>query len=401
MYDRREFLRRSAAISLAPLMVPIATRAQEAPAPRVRRRVTLGKTGIEVPDIGFGASALDGDVSLVRHALERGITHFDTAEDYRGGASEETLGRALEGVRNRVTITSTTLGRSHQRRADFAAALDRSLGRLRTDRIDIYLNHAVNDLDRVRNDEWYEFASRAKQAGKIRATGISGHGGLLVECLEAGIDEGLFDVVLVAHNFGQDPAFYERFTARLDFVARQPDLPRVLAKAREKGVGVIAMKTLRGAELNDLRPYEGADATFAQAAFRWVFSEGLADSLVVTMQSAEQVEEYLGASGWTQAHASDGALLVRHARKSADKQCRYGCGDCAGACPRGVVIPDLLRARMYIEDYGAPGIAADSLRRDGIALDACAGCDGSPCARACPHGVDISAGTLRLAELAR
>ena len=82
---------------------------------------------------------------------------------------------------------------------------------------------------------------------------MSGHGGRLAECLDYAFDHDLVDVVLVAHNFGQDPAFYQRFTASLDFVAIQPELPRLLAKAKQKNVGVIAMKTLRGARLNDLR----------------------------------------------------------------------------------------------------------------------------------------------------
>ena len=76
---------------------------------------------------------------------------------------------------------------------------------------------------------------------------MSGHGGHLIECLDAALDEDLVDVILVAYNFGQDPAFYERFTKSFDLVALQPDLPRVLAKAHSKGVGVVAMKTLMGA----------------------------------------------------------------------------------------------------------------------------------------------------------
>ena len=69
-------------------------------------------------------------------------------------------------------------------------------------------------------------------------------------------DMDMVDVVLIAHNFGQDPAFYDQFTRGFDLVARQPGLPRVLARAKSLGVGVVAMKTLMGARLNDMRPYE-------------------------------------------------------------------------------------------------------------------------------------------------
>ncbi len=401
MLDRREFLRRSAALSAAPLLLPLAANADEpAPTePRVRRLVPLGRTGLTIPDIGFGSSQLDGDDALVKHALARGITYFDTAESYAGSASETTLGRALAGRRAEVVIATKTSAGPRTKRAEMLSALDGSLRRLRTDHVDVYFNHAVNDPERMRNPEWLEFTSRAKQAGKIRFAGMSGHGGRLVECLEAALEAKLVDVVLTAFNFGQDPAFYERFTGSFDFVARQPELPRALRKAREQGVGVVAMKTLRGGRLNDMRPYEGAGATFAQAAFRWIFTTGLADALVVTMTSAAQVDEYLGASGWTAPHPADAGLLRRYARKTATTQCRYGCRDCEDACPLGVSIPDALRARMYAEDYQAPALARDALAEAGNAT-ACLSCDGSPCRAACPHGIPIGALTRRAAALA-
>ncbi len=54
--------------------------------PGIRKRTVLGRTGIEIPDISFGTFSLEDDEQLVRHALDRGITHFDTAENYTGGA---------------------------------------------------------------------------------------------------------------------------------------------------------------------------------------------------------------------------------------------------------------------------------------------------------------------------
>jgi hypothetical protein len=399
VYDRREFLRRGAALGAVPLLLPLSAEAAAPEAPAVRRRATLGRTGLEVPDIGFGGADLSGDVALVHHALARGITYFDTAESYAGSASEETLGRALAGRRDEVRIATKTLAGASATRAEIMAALEASLRRLRTDHVDVYFNHAVNDVARLQNAEWLEFASRAKQQGKLRFTGISGHGGRLVECLEAALEAKLVDVVLTAFNFGQDPAFYERFTGSFDFVATQPALPPVLRKARAQGVGVIAMKTLRGARLNDMRPYEHGGATFAQAALRWVLASGLADALIVTMGSREQVDEYLGASGWTAPHPADAGLLRRYARRSERTQCRYGCSDCAGACPHGVSIPDALRARMYAEDYQAPRLVGAALAEAGN-LAACVSCDGSPCASECPHGVAIGALTKRAAALA-
>ena len=105
--DRREFLRRGAlagaSVGLLPLAAGAALAADE---PRVRRESSLGRTGLRVSDIGFGSSSLDGNTLLVQHALERGITYFDTAESYQNGRSEETIGRALIGSRERVILAS-------------------------------------------------------------------------------------------------------------------------------------------------------------------------------------------------------------------------------------------------------------------------------------------------------
>jgi len=235
----------------------------------VRRYVPLGHTGIRMSDISFGSSRLNtGEEALVLHACDRGINYFDTADSYTGGDAEVTLGNALRGKRDKVYIASKVQADAAARQEALMATLEGSLRRLRTDYVDVYFNHAVNDVRRLQNPEWYEFTERAKRQGKIRATGMSGHAGHLIECLDYALETGRVDVILVAYNFGQDPAFYARFTRAFDFVARQPDLPRVLRHAKAKGVGVIAMKTLMGARLNDMRPFEKNKTTFAQAAFR-------------------------------------------------------------------------------------------------------------------------------------
>jgi predicted aldo/keto reductase-like oxidoreductase len=355
----------------------------------VQRTVRLGRTGLQVPDIGFGTARLAGDEALVRHALERGITYFDSAEIYTDGRAEETLGRALAVVRDQVTLTSKVVIEPDTKQAPMMQALEGSLKRLRTDRIDIYFSHAVNHIGTVQNPEWWEFVAKAKQQGKIRFTGVSGHGGRLAECVDHVLDHDLVDVLLVAHNFGQDPAFYQHFTASMDFVAVQPALPRQLAKAKQKDVGVVAMKTLRGAKLNDMRPYERPGSTFAQAAFRWVLSQPHTDSLVVTMTSAEQVDEYLGASGAMRTSRDDLRLLALYEARNGQSVCRPACGGCESACPEGVPIADALRTRMYADDYGDEELAQREYALLGVGAAACATCSHQACANACPFGVPI------------
>jgi predicted aldo/keto reductase-like oxidoreductase len=389
---RRELLQRGALAGLAMTGLPLEARAQSAQKSdgQVRRYAVLGRTGLRVSDISFGGSQLgSGEKDTVRHALDHGINYFDTAESYRGGDSETTIGEVLRGKRDRVYIASKTWASASDRRDSMMRKLEESLRRLHTDYLDVYFNHAVNDVDRLKNPEWREFTARAKQQGKIRFVGMSGHAGRLIECLDYAVDNEAVDVVLVAFNFGQDPAFLQKFTRSFDFVARQPDLPRVLQKAKAKGVGVVAMKTLMGGRLNDMRPFEKGGATFSQAAFRWVLSTRYADALIVSMTGKEQIDEYLGASGWQSSASEDLPLLRRYAALNARSHCRHGCEECLQACPYGVQIGDVLRARMYAVDYGDMTLARSEYAMLPTGAAPCLTCAAQPCRGACPHGVPI------------
>jgi predicted aldo/keto reductase-like oxidoreductase len=389
---RRELLQWGVVAGLGLTALPLRAWAQPAgrASARVQRYATLGRTGMRVSDVSFGGSRLGaGEGDTVRHALDRGINYFDTAHSYRGGDSETTIGDALRGKRDRVYIASKTFTGPGDRRDSMMRSLEQSLRRLRTDYVDVYFNHAVNEVERLRNPEWREFTARARQQGKIRFVGMSGHAGRLIECLDHALDTDGVDVILVAHNFGQDPAFYQQFTRSFDFVARQPDLPRVLQKAKDKGVGVVAMKTLMGARLNDMRPFERGGATFAQAALRWVLSNRNVDALIISMTGGEGIDEYLGASGWQSTAADDLPLLRRYVRMNGASYCRHGCQDCLGACPYGVPIGEVLRTRMYAVDYGDLALARSEYALLPAGAAACLSCAAKPCQGACHHGLPI------------
>jgi uncharacterized protein len=390
---RRELLQRGALAGLGMSLLPLRASAQPAPrgAGKVQRYVTLGRTGMQISDISFGGSRLGaGEGDIVRHALDRGINYFDIADSYRGGDSETTVGEALRGKRDRVYLASKTYTGPGDRRDSMMRSLEQSLRRLRTDYVDVYFNHAVNDVERLKNPEWHEFTARAKQQGKIRFVGMSGHAGRLIECLDYALDTNGVDVILVAYNFGQDPAFHQGLTRSFDFIARQPDLPRVLQKAKSKGVGVIAMKTLMGARLNDMRPFEKGGATFAQAAFRWVLSGRNVDALIISMTSGSSIDEYLGASGWQSSVSEDLPLLRRYAQMNGASQCRHGCQDCLSACPYGVQIGEVLRTRMYAVDYGDMTLARSEYAMLPTGAAPCLSCAAQPCRNACSHGLPIA-----------
>lgn len=394
---RRDFVKSAAATSLgAGIFSPLAAMASNDLRPtRIESYRALGRTGLKISDISFGSSRLRmGDEGIVRHAFDCGVNYFDSAETYTGGESETVLGKALAGKRDKVFLTSKTITTPDSNRDSIMAALEGTLRRLGTDHVDVYFQHACNDVARLKNPEWYEFAGRAKQQGKIRFTGVSGHAGRLHESLDYAIDSGKFDVILCAYNFGQDPRFYQRFLRGFDFVALQPELPRIVAKAHDKGVGVIAMKTLMGGRINDMSPYQKDGATFPQAAFRWVLSNPNVNALIVTMTSPATVDEYVGASGATALREGDPDLLSRYAAANSSSYCRIGCGVCESSCPAGVAIGEVLRSRMYALDYKDRDLAKREYALLSANAAACLECSSRACAGACPYGLE----TERLAE---
>jgi uncharacterized protein len=279
-------------------------------------------------------------------------------------------------------------------------SLEQSLRRLQTDHVDIYFNHAVNDVARMQNEAWLEATELAKKQGKIRFRGMSGHGGHLVECLDYAIDKDLVDVILVAHSFGQDPGFYDKLRHTFHWAAIQTDLPRVLKKAKDKDVGVVAMKTLMGGRLNDMRPYERPGSTFSQAAFRWVLSNPHVDALIVSMTGTQQIDEYLAASGDPKLTQSDMALLARYAEMQTMRYCQLGCNACETSCPDNVSISEVLRSRMYAIDYRDVTLAkAEYASLEGKGAEACATCVHQACLNACPSALPIAQFTKQAAAL--
>ena len=357
----------------------------------VQKYYRLGRTELEVSDISMGTARLrTGQEYLVHRALDRGINYFDSAFSYGRGQSETTLGKALKGIREESYIVSKAETDASAKVSDFMHLLDTSLTRLQTDYIDVYMCHAVNDPARITSEDWLEFVTRAKEQGKIRFGGMSGHGGRLMECLDIALDQDITDVILVAYNFGTDPAFYERFTRRTQMVATQPDMRPVLKRAKKNDIGVTVMKTLMGARLNDMEPFEVDGSTYSQAAFRWVLSNENVDAVVISMSEEEQIDEFLGASGADRLAYGDMGLLDKYYALNSASQCRQGCAVCLGSCPYGVQIGEVLRTRMYAVEYKDLEMARDEYARIGTNADACLSCSGEPCANACTFGVEIN-----------
>jgi hypothetical protein len=342
----------------------------------------LGRTNVAVSDISFG-SAKVASPDVVREAVERGIRYFDTSPDYADAASERAIGEGIRGRRDEVFLATKFCTPGGHLATDtpvpeIIRAVETSLARLGTDRVDLVHIHACNEEERLLAPTFHEAFDRLKEQGKARFLGVSSHTPRMVEVMTAAIESGRFDVIMPAYSFRLWPA-----------------LEQVLARARERDVGVVAMKTLKGAWHEVLPELKGDAPSYAQAAFRWVLANPLVSCLVISISERAQLDEYLVASGQAPA-AEDVARLERYDAATTHLHCRPGCGACLPACPEQIAIDDVLRAEMYATRYRDPAGGRRLYADLGAPAERCLDC-AAPCAGACPFGLDI-AGRTRAAH---
>lgn len=198
-------------------------------APLLRRE--LGRTGEKLSVLGLGGMALSEEspemaAAVVREAIDHGINYIDVAPSY--GNAEELLGPALKPYRDQVFLACKTQSRDRQ---GVQEELDRSLLRLQTDRIDLYQFHAFTTVREVEQALGWRGAldavTQAKEAGKIRFVGFSAHS---EEAALRAMDLFDFDTVLFPVNFLC--YFKSNFG------------PEVISRARNLGLGVLALKAL-------------------------------------------------------------------------------------------------------------------------------------------------------------
>jgi predicted aldo/keto reductase-like oxidoreductase len=164
-----------------------------------------------------------------------------------------------------------------------------------------------------------------------------------------------------------------------------PKLPEVMKEAHNRGVGVIAMKTLAGAKDMNVDDKGGE---FSHAAFKWVLKHPEVSGIIVTMKTASDMELYLKASG-LKFTAADQKVLDQYASLYGGEYCRTGCGECEGSCPAGVEIASIMRYRMYFSDYGMEKRAMESYSLLKNKASACVGCKDPACIGSCPYGLPV------------
>ena len=381
-FKRREFLQKTIFGSAGALLASAsiahsglaAGRASEEDKPIIKR--SLGKTGIMLPIVSFGVMRSDSP-ALVHAAIKEGIILFDTAHGYQHGKNEEMLGEVFKDYKRDSFVLATKvppeernestglLGKSSTSKA-FLEKLDISLQRLKMDYVDILYVHGLSSRDAVLYPEMLDAVTTAKKLGKAKHLGVSTHKNE-PEVIQAVIDSGVYEVVLTSINFKQD-----HYAA----------VKEAIAKAAKAGIGIVAMKTMAGG----FHDKERQQPINCKAALKFVLQDEHVTTAIPGNTNFDQLAMNAGINRDLKMTAQEEAdLLVGKSQGSLYCQ---GCEHCVPNCPKGLPIPEIMRAYMYTYGYRDSRQAQDLLLSLNISNNPCAGC--AQCSATCTKNFAIS-----------
>ena len=318
------------------------------------KQITLGRTGITVPQNAFGALPiqrvdLPTAVGLLRRAYEGGMRFFDSARAYSD--SEEKIGAAFAGMREKVYIATKTQAKNAE---DFRKDLHTSLRMLNTDYIDLYQLHCVPKCFRPGDGSGlYEAMLEAKAQGLIRHIGITAH---LIGVAEEIVASGL----------------YETLQFPFSYISSERDIALVRA-CEAANMGFIAMKGLAGGLLTN------ADACMA-------FVSQFEALPIWGVQRTEELEQWLSFFEKTPAMTDDLLAVIEADQKAlAGNFCR-GCGYCA-PCTVGIVINQCARMSQMVRRAPSAAWLSPHWQAEMEKIDDCVDC--GLCMTRCPYGLEI------------
>lgn len=315
------------------------------------KQITLGKTGIQVPQNGFGALPIqrvskETAVGLLRRAYEGGMRFFDTARAYSD--SEEKVGEAFDGMREKVYIATKTGAKTPE---EFWQHLEISLKNLRTDYIDLYQLHCAEQCYRPGDGTgMYECLEEAKSQGKIRHIGITAHKLYIAEEI---VESGL----------------YETLQYPFSYLSSQREIELVKA-CQKAGMGFIAMKGLAGGLIN---------RSEAAMAFMDQFDQVLP---IWGIQRETELEEWLSYMAETPVMTEELAAFIAGEQQELTGDFCRGCGYCM-PCPAGIMINQCARMSLMLRRAPSKAWLTPEMQAEMKKIEGCLEC--GQCMEKCPY----------------
>ena len=320
---------------------------------------TLGKTGLRVSVVGLGGipiqrTDMEGTRKVIDACVETGINYIDTARGYT--VSEEYLGEALEGRREKFILATKTMARDY---VGMKADIEKSLQNLRTDYIDLYQIHNIKtDAEFATcfgENGAYQALLEAKAEGKIGHIGATAHG---VEALERLITEfeDKIETVMFPYNIVENQG------------------EALMQKCKEKNIAFIAMKPLAGGNIED-----------GTLAMKYILQNPNCTIAIPGMGDANEVYQNAAAADMGALTAEDKEACAKIAGELGQTFCRR-CGYCA-PCPKGINIPSNFLFANYLRHYGLADWAKSRYFSMSATAKDCVGC--GTCETRCPYELPI------------
>ena len=348
----------------------------------------LGRTGLMISEISLGGSPLP-DMPLLYQAVERGVNYIDTSHSYQNGNSERQIGQLLKDVgRERVHVGTKFHLRRSWSEGSIISSVEGSLQRLETDYLDVLLIHGASDPESLDDERVLSAFEKLKKEGKYRFKGLSCHSNHH-QVVKKAVECGLYDMIQIGYNVF-DIRETEKEIETYDDYLGACGIRRLIALAKSKGVGIIAMKTLKvGGRRQNLEKYRTGTTSIYQAMLKWALENRDLTSVVTEMLTYEQLEEDLGVldKPLTEKERQN---LFRYVVENSKEICQM-CGLCQESCPSGIETASIIRYLTYHEGYNKTRLARESysrLRSDQTAAS-CTSC--AECEKACPYGIAVRA----------
>ncbi|OAV75309.1 putative aldo-keto reductase [Bacteroidales bacterium Barb7] len=371
--NRRSFLRISATAGAGALLIPGAAASGLNKAVETQKTTfptrTLGRTGIELPVLSMGVMRADNP-NVVRAAYNAGITHFDTAHGYQNGRNEEMLGNFFQD-KPRDSFYIATKGKFEYPlrdtfEADYTALLDLSLSRLKMDYVDWFYTHALDSVEQITDERVIAQLKKFKAEGKIRHLGISTHA-LKPELIDAAVDAGVYDVVLLSYNFKLN---------------NLKETDEAIARGVKAGVGFVAMKSMTGAR----EDAEGKKKVNSTACLKWVWQNENIATTIPGFSSFDELDECLAAVSDLKLTPDENEYLA-NLRNQEMLFCQR-CGECEKQCKEHLPIPELMRAYMYAYGYRQSSLSHETMAELSLPQEMCKSC--TNCSVKCTSGFDVA-----------
>jgi predicted aldo/keto reductase-like oxidoreductase len=312
------------------------------------------KVSIEVPILSFGTFRVDTESQiLLRRMLQYGINFWDTAYNYQHGNSELGIGKFISRhpkLRKALFIASKA---SHtQTIEDVEHRLQTSLKRMKTDYIDLYYLHEVEERDRL-NNELRDWAKDAKDRGLIRFFGFTVHRDM-TECLNVGARLKWIDAILTLYNFR---------------LMQDKKLNAAMDACHKAGIALIAMKIHGKGQVKDIET-EG-DKKLTQHFLKRGFTPGQA-KLKVVLTDKRICSACIGMQNVRLLDSNVAAVLdktkltpkdIKLFKKVSQETCNGYCAGCARICGAAVAdgpyVSEVMRYLMYYNSYGEQEVARE------------------------------------------